>query len=200
MVLLSASHQGRTLPRQEPQEGQHGEAQSPAPGEGRAQAPAYAAGCPAGKQPGKGGHAAALERRLSSRSSRGSLGAGISSAPLGKDPSLADAGHMDAKRLRTRALSALEKRRLRGDLVALYSFPRRRGGGEGAADLFSLGSSGSSRGNASKLRQGRFRLDIRKPFLTERVVRGCNRLPGEAVGAPCLSLPYKQARGLINFG
>lgn len=57
-----------------------------------------------------------------------------------------------------------------GDLSALYSFLR-RGGGEGSAGLFSLGSSYSTCGNGSKLRKGRFRMDIRKHFLTKRVVK-----------------------------
>ena len=38
--------------------------------------------------------------------------------------------------LRTLVLSSLERSRLRGDLIALYSFLR-RGSGEGGADLFS---------------------------------------------------------------
>ena len=57
------------------------------------------------------------------------------------------------ERLRTASLSSLEKRRLKGDLIAVYGFLR-RGSAEGGADLFSLGSSDRIRGNGSKLCQG----------------------------------------------
>ena len=86
-------------------------------------------------------------------------------------------------RLRELGLLSLEKRR---DLIAAFQYLK-GDYKQKVNQLFARVGSDGTRGNGFKLKEGRFRLDVRGKFFTEWW--GCrNRLPRDAVGAPYLEV------------
>ena len=91
----------------------------------------------------------------------------------------------------------LKERRLQGDLIAAFRYLKGAFKQEGS-QLFERVGNSRTRGNGFKLKEGRFRLDVRGNFFTARVVRRWNRLPREVVDAPSLEVFKARLDGALG--
>jgi len=103
------------------------------------------------------------------------------------------------ERPRELGLFSLEKSRLQGDLIVVFQYIKRAYQKDGD-NLFSRTCCNRARGKSFKLKEGRFRLDIRKKFFTMSVVKHSNKLPREVVDATSLeTLEVRLDEALSNL-
>jgi len=101
------------------------------------------------------------------------------------------------ERLRELELFNLHKRRLWGDHRAACQYLQQayKRVGEG---LFTRACRDRTRGNGFKLKEGRFRLHMRKKYFTLRVLRHWNKSPREAVDAHSLEMFKTRLDGALS--
>jgi len=86
---------------------------------------------------------------------------------------------------------------LPGDLAAAFQYLK--GAYKKAEEgLFTRACSDRAMGNGFKLKEDRFRLDIRKKLFTMRVGRHCHRLLRDALAAPSLEVFKTRLGGALS--
>ena len=115
----------------------------------------------------------------------------VTGGAVGEDPEEGRKDYQNAgaalDRLRELGLLSLEKRRLQDDLIAAFQDLQGACKQE-RSQLFEGIDNSRTRGSGFKLKEGRFRLDVRGKFFTMSVVRCMNRLPRDVVDARSLKV------------
>ena len=99
-------------------------------------------------------------------------------------------------RLKELGSFSLEKRKLQGDLIAAFQYLKGAYKQEGN-QLFERVDNSRMRGNGFKLKEGRFRLDVKGKFFTESG-EVLEQLPREAVDAPSLEVFKARLDGALG--
>ena len=98
----------------------------------------------------------------------------------------------------TKSLELLLKKRSVSEVLTMALQYRKGDYKQKGIQLFTWSDCDSTKGNGLKLEEGKFRLEIRKKFFTQRVVRHCNRLPRETVDAPSLEVFQTRLNGALG--
>jgi len=94
-------------------------------------------------------------------------------------------------------LLSLEERRLWSEHIAAFQYLKGVYKQEGS-QFFTRVDNSRTRGNGFKLKEQRFRLDIREKFFTKRVVRCLSGLPREVVDALSLEVFKTRLDGALG--
>ena len=101
------------------------------------------------------------------------------------------------ERLRELGMFSLTKRRLRGDMVAMFKYLKGFHVKEGTG-LFSTAPDTRTRSNGFKLQEKRFHLNLRKNFLTVRAGWQWDMLPWSVVESPSLEVFKQRLEGHLS--
>ena len=101
-------------------------------------------------------------------------------------------------RLRELDLFSLEKRRFWGDLIVALQWLERAYIQE-RDSFFTPSDHDRTGGDGFELKEGRFTLDVRKKFFTQRLVRCWHRLTRDVVDAPSLDAFKARLDGALSW-
>ena len=93
---------------------------------------------------------------------------------------------------------SLEKRRLQRDPTVAFQNLKHAYNQEVDRQTFSWSDSDRTKGNGFKLKEERFKLEVRRKFFTQSVVRHWHRMPREVVDVPPLEAHNARLDGTLS--